>query len=63
MFNDFKLSDSEVIKILNEYDPLILKASVLKKGLDEDLMQEIKLMIYKELTKKDVKKLIKEKEK
>lgn len=51
MFNNFKLSDSEVIKILNDYNPLILKASILKKGLDEDLMQEIKLMIYKELTK------------
>lgn len=51
MFNNFNLSDSEVIKILNDYEPLILKASILKKGLDEDLMQEIKLTIYKELTK------------
>ncbi len=51
MFNDFYLSDNEVIKILNDYNPLILKESILKHGIDEDLMQEIKIEIYKSLTK------------
>lgn len=51
MFNKFDLNDNEVIKILNDYEPLILRKGVLESGLDEDLVQEIKLSIYKELTK------------
>lgn len=60
MFNDFYLSDNEVIKILNDYNPLILKESILKHGIDEDLMQEIKIEIYKSLTKnrKKIKKFL-----
>ncbi len=51
MFNNFTLKDNEIIKILSDYEPLILKFSTLNKGLDEDLEQEIKLSIYKELKK------------
>lgn len=51
MFNNFNLTNGEIIKIIDDYNPLILKMSTLKNGIDEDLMQEIKLMIYKELSK------------
>lgn len=51
MFNEFKLKDKEVIKIVNDYKPLILKESTLNKGIDEDLMQEIELEIFRALTK------------
>lgn len=51
MFNDFNLNDREILKILDDYNPLITKMSLLRDGLDEDLMQEIKYMIYKTLTK------------
>ena len=51
MFNNFDLNDIELLKILEDYNPLITKMSVLRDGLDEDLMQEIKYMIYKTLTK------------
>ena len=44
-------SGEELLKILEDYNPLITKMSVLRDGLDEDLMQEIKYMIYKTLTK------------
>lgn len=47
MFNNFDLNDREILKILEDYNPLITKMSVLRDGLDEDLMQEIKYMIYK----------------
>lgn len=51
MFNEFKLKDKEVIKIINDYKPLILKESTLNEGIDEDLMQEIELEIFRVLTK------------
>ena len=51
MFNNFDLNDIELLKILEDYNPLITKMSVLRDGFDEDLMQEIKYMIYKTLTK------------
>ena len=51
MFNNFDLSDEEILKILEDYKPLIVKMSRFRDGLDEDLMQEIKYIIYKTLTK------------
>ena len=51
MFNNFDLSDEEILKILEDYKPLIVKMSRLRDGLDEDLMQEIKYIIYKNLKK------------
>lgn len=49
MFNNFDLSDEEIIKIINDYKPLITKLSILRDGFDEDLMQEIKITIYRTL--------------
>ena len=49
MFNNFDLSDEEILKIIEDYKPLIKKMSTLKSGVD--LMQEIKYLIYKTLTK------------
>lgn len=51
MFNNYSLYDNEVLKILNDYEPLIIKNATLTGGIDEDLVEEIKLSIYKELTK------------
>ncbi len=51
MFNNFNLDDVEILKILDDYNPLITSMSKLRNGIDEDLMQEIKYMIYKTLTK------------
>ena len=51
MFNNFDLSDEEILKIIEDYKPLIKKMSTLKSGVDEELMQEIKYLIYKTLTK------------
>ena len=46
MFNNFNLDDVEILKILDDYNPLITSMSRLRNGIDEDLMQEIKYMIY-----------------
>lgn len=51
MFNNFNLDDVEILKILDDYNPLITSMSKLRNEIDEDLMQEIKYMIYKTLTK------------
>jgi hypothetical protein len=51
MFNDFNLSIKEIEKILKDYNPLIVNMSVLNGAVDEDLMQEIKLVIFRNLTK------------
>ena len=51
MFNNFDFSDEEILKILEDYKPLIVKMSRLRDGLYEDLTQEIKYIIYKTLTK------------
>ena len=47
----YDLSDDEILKIINDYKPFIIKTSTLKDGFDEDLMQEIKYIIYKRLRK------------
>ena len=49
MFNEFNLSDEEIIKIIKDYKPLIINASIINGGYDEDLAQEIKIEIYKNL--------------
>lgn len=51
MFNNFNLSDQEILRIIDEYKNLINKSSVINGELDEDLQQEIKLFIFKILTK------------
>ena len=49
--NGFLKTDKEVIKIIDDYKPLILKVSTLNNGIDEDLKQEIELEIFRALTK------------
>ena len=51
MFNNFDLSDDEVLEIANQYENLINKYSRINGEIDEDLKQEIILNIYKSLTK------------
>lgn len=51
MFNNFDLKDEEIIKIIEDYNPLITRKSILGDKMDEDLSQEIKVAIFKELSK------------
>ena len=51
MFNNFDLSDEEILKIINDYENLINKNSIVNCKIDEDLQQEIKLLIFKTLSK------------
>lgn len=51
MFNNFNLTDEEILYLFEKYDPLINKESKIKFQFDEDLKQEIKLYLYKILTK------------
>ena len=51
MFNNFNLSDEEILKIMSDYKNLINKSSVINGKIDEDLQQEIKLLVFKILSK------------
>lgn len=53
MFNNFNLTDDEVIEIINQYENLINKYSKLNidGNVDEDLKSEIIEKIYIVLTK------------
>jgi len=51
MFNNFDLSDEEIIKILKDYNSLILSKSFINNKFDEDLYQEIRIRIFKILSK------------
>lgn len=51
MFNNFDLSDEQVLEIVTKYENLINKYSRINGEIDEDLKQEIILNIYKSLTK------------
>lgn len=51
MFNNFDLSDEEIMKIINDYEGLIVSKSIINDKFDEDLNQEIKLLIFKILSK------------
>lgn len=51
MFNNFNLSDKEILKIINDYRNLINKNSIINGKIDEDLQQEIRLLIFKVLSK------------
>lgn len=51
MFNNFNLSDEEIMKIIEDYEPLITSRSTINFKYDEDLNQEIKLYIFKILSK------------
>lgn len=51
IFNNFNLTDKEILKIIEDFEPLILSKSVISSKVDEDLCQEIKTTIFKELSK------------
>jgi len=51
IFNNFNLSDEEVLAIIKKYDNFINKYSVINRKRDEDLKQEIIIKIYTTLTK------------
>ena len=53
MFNNYNLSDDDVIEIINRYENLINKYSRITKDetIDEDLRAEIIKKIYTSLTK------------
>lgn len=51
IFKNFNMTDDEVMEIIYTYDNLLNKYSKINGRIDEDLKQEIKLEIYKTLTK------------
>ena len=51
MFNNFSLSDDDVMGIIEKYDNLINQYSEINRKIDEDLKQEIIITIYRKLTK------------
>lgn len=51
MFNNFNLSNKEILKIIDDYKNLINKNSIINGKIDEDLQQEIRLLIFKVLSK------------
>ncbi len=51
IFNNFNLTDDEVVDIIKKYKNLIEKYSKINGSIDEDLKQEIMLHIYEKLTK------------
>lgn len=53
MFNNYNLTDEEVLEIIEKYENLINKYSRLytNGSIDEDLKQEIIIKIYMVLTK------------
>lgn len=51
MFNNFNLTDNEIMKIVNDYEPLIRKKSEINNKFNEDLYQEIRIYIFKILSK------------
>ena len=51
MFNNFELSDEEIIRIIKDYNPLIIRKSIINDRIDEDLTQEIKVAIFRKLSK------------
>lgn len=51
MFNNNNLSDEEILFLIKKFEHLIIKESCINSKFNEDLNQEIKLRIYKVLTK------------
>ena len=51
MFNNFDLSDEEILKIISDYENLINKNSIVNCKIDEDFQREIKLLIFRTLSK------------
>lgn len=50
MFNNFSLSDEEILKILEDYEKTIEAYSKIDNKVNEDLSQDIKIKMYKALS-------------
>lgn len=55
-FNNYSLTDDEVSKILRDFESVIIEKGSSKGERDKDCEQEIRIQIYKALTKKRKKK-------
>ncbi len=51
LFNNFNLTDEEIMKIMYDYKPLIKRNSYINSKFDEDLNQNIQEKIYETLRK------------
>lgn len=51
LFNNFNLTDEEIMKIMYDYEPLIKRNSYINSKFDEDLNQNIQEKIYETLRK------------
>ena len=51
LFNNFNLTDDEIMKIMYDYEPLIKRNSYINSKFDEDLNQNIQEKIYETLRK------------
>lgn len=51
LFNNFNLTDNEIMKIIYDYEPLIKRNSYINSKFDEDLNQNIQEKIYETLRK------------
>ena len=51
LFNNFNLTDDEIMKIMRDYEPLIKRNSYINSKFDEDLNQNIQEKIYETLRK------------
>ena len=51
MYNNNNLSEKEILYIIEKFRNYIRKESYINRKFDEDLNQEIKIRIYKTLTK------------
>lgn len=50
-FNNYSLTDEEISKIIKDFDKDIRTKSIIFGKVDEDCEQEIRLQIYKALSK------------
>lgn len=50
-FNNYNLSNSEIEKILNEFEPIIRQASKINGKVDEDCEQKIRIALFNKLSK------------
>ena len=51
LFNNFNLTDEEIMKIMYDYEPLIKRNSYINSKFDEDLNQNIQEKVYETLRK------------
>lgn len=54
MFNNFSLSNIEIEKILLDFEDEIKRASKINGKLDTDCSQEIRIAIYRKLSKNKI---------